>query len=297
MTAAPLPARVDSPRLSHGLRPLARDHDVLLSDVWGVVHNGAERFSPACDALVRFRAGGGTVVLITNAPRPRGPIIEQLDGFGVPREAYDAVVTSGDVTLDLIAEWNGAPAHHIGPPRDLALFDMLEKRPQLVDVEAATHVVCTGLYHDADSPDDYRDVFSRMLGEKLPMICANPDLVVHVGDALLYCAGALAERYQTLGGTAVYAGKPHPPIYARALASAERARGRPIDAARVLCVGDAMRTDIAGAQAAGYASLFLTSGIHRDDFSATDTLTDLAVAQFLDGFRERPDHVADALRW
>jgi HAD superfamily hydrolase (TIGR01459 family) len=269
-----------------GLREIAARYDVVLSDIWGVVHNGRNSFAAATDALANFRRQGGTVVLITNAPRPSGPILSQLDQLNVPREAYDQIVTSGDVTMGLIAARGSAPVHHIGPPRDLSLFEAAAQSagaspPPLVSIDEAEYVLCTGLFDDeCEGPDDYDATFSAMLKRRLPLICANPDLVVQRGDDLIYCAGALAQRYEAMGGAAIYAGKPHPPIYAQALGMARALRGRSIEDARILAIGDAMRTDVAGAVARGIDVLFVTAGIHGEELHGDGPMAAAALEQF-----------------
>ena len=265
-----------------GLSAVAQHYDIILSDIWGVVHDGKAVYADACAALTQFRLAGGTVVLITNAPRPQGPIREQLRHLGVPASAFDDIVTSGDVTLDLIAAQGMAPLHHIGPERDLALFDALARRPtgfrpKLVALEQADYVVVTGLFNDfAETPADYDPALAQMRARNMPMICANPDIVVHVGERLLYCGGAIAQRYQQQGGAPVCAGKPFAPIYARALALAEARRGAPVDRARVLAIGDAFATDIAGAAGQGLDALMVTGGIHRAELHGADGAFDLA---------------------
>jgi len=256
-------------RIIRGLSEIADAYDAVLCDVWGVVHNGDASFPAACDALARFRAKGGAVVLITNAPRPGADVALQLVDLGVPRAAYDALITSGDVTVEMVRAHGAAPVHHIGPERDLNLFEEAAAggvAPRLTDLAGADYVLCTGLFDDdVETVDDYRDTLARMRARSLPFICANPDLVVHRGDKLIYCAGALAQAYEAIGGDVVCAGKPFPPIYKDALTLAEKAAGRPIDRARVLVIGDAMRTDIAGAVDQGLDSLFVSSGIHRHE--------------------------------
>jgi HAD superfamily hydrolase (TIGR01459 family) len=253
------------PRRIAGLGAVASGYDLLLSDIWGVVHNGREHFPAAVDALRRFRAGGGRVVLLTNAPRPHGSVIGQLDGLAVPRDAYDGVVTSGDVAAALILERGGAPLLHLGPDRDLALYDEVERasgraQPR-VAAEEAEFCVCTGLFDDTiETPDDYAATFAIMRARQTPMICANPDIVVHRGEDEVFCAGALAARYAELGGTVIQAGKPYAPIYAMAL----RAAGVAPPKARIAAIGDAMATDIRGALDLGVDAIFVTGGIHRE---------------------------------
>jgi HAD superfamily hydrolase (TIGR01459 family) len=286
-----------------GLSAVADRYDVILSDVWGVLHDGKRAFPGPAAALTRFREGGGTVVLITNAPRPNAPIRAQLDTLGVPRSAYDDIVTSGDSTVALIAARGEGPFHHIGPERDLALMDEVHaktgQRPTLADLHGAAHVVCSGLFDDrTETPDHYEATYAAMRERGIEMICANPDVVVHVGDQLIFCAGALAERYEALGGTVLYAGKPHAPIYDLALSLAARARGREIGASRVLAIGDGMRTDVAGAVRQGLDCLFVTNGIHRDDTGPGDgTLDPVRLAAFLDAAPHRPAYAIPDLAW
>ncbi len=261
----------DKPRLVRridGLAEIASRYDVILCDIWGVLHDGVKAFAPASGALASFRRGGGTVILITNAPRPSAPVRRQLLKLGVSPDAFDDVATSGDVTIGMIAEQIDEPVLHIGPARDLSLFEAAAaaagRAPHLAGLSEAAYALCTGLRDDVvETPEDYEAELEAMLGRSMTMICANPDIVIHRGDTLIYCAGALAARFEAMGGAVVYAGKPYPPIYRRAVALAEKARCRPVESARVLAVGDGMRTDIAGAAQSGLDALFVTHGIHR----------------------------------
>ena len=291
-------------RVVHGLHEIASDYDVLLCDVWGVVHDGKRAFAAATQALTRFRETGGTVVLLTNAPRPNGAVIAQLDALGVPRSAYDDILTSGDATLALIEARGVLPLYHIGPPRDLALFEEIRTRtgrvPRLTPLEEASFAVCTGLFDDrSETPDHYADIFAAMRTRDLDMICANPDMVVHVGDKLFFCSGALAERYEAMGGTVLYAGKPHAPIYQVALRAAAARRGQAIDDGRVLAIGDALRTDVAGARAQGLKCLFVTSGIHRADtlFEGTGEIDRVALDTLLRLSDQMPTAAIAQLTW
>jgi HAD superfamily hydrolase (TIGR01459 family) len=251
-----------------GLSEISERYDLILCDIWGVLHNGVASFAQASDALVSFRRRGGAVVLISNAPRPSAPIARQVLKLGVSPEAFDSVVTSGDVTIGLMQAQAGDQLLHIGPERDLSLLDAVAEatgaRPKLVSLEDAQYVLCTGLRNDeTETLGDYEPELQAMATSDMIMICANPDIVIHRGDTLIYCAGALARRYEDLGGSVIYAGKPHAPIYDRALTVAEQVRGAPIDKPRVLAIGDGMRTDILGATRAGLDVLFVTGGIHR----------------------------------
>ncbi len=251
-----------------GLSEISDRYDAILCDIWGVLHNGVASFALASEALASFRRRGGVVVLITNAPRPSPPVHRQVLRLGVPAEAFDAVVTSGDVTIGLIEERTGDPVLHIGPARDLSLFDAaaeaMGRRPKLVSLQDAQYALCTGLRNDeTEMPDDYEPELRAIASRDMTMICANPDIVIHRGENLIYCAGALARRYEEIGGSVIYAGKPHARIYDRALTLAERALGAPLSKDRVVAIGDGMKTDIAGASRAGLDALLVTQGIHR----------------------------------
>jgi HAD superfamily hydrolase (TIGR01459 family) len=257
-----------SPRLVRGLHELAPDYDVILCDVWGVGHNGIAYFQRATEALARFREKGGTVILLTNAPRPHQTVAAFLDRLGAPHDAYDGIVTAGDVTISLILERGDLPLAYIGPADDVSLFAEAErlagKALRLRRIEDASYVVCIGLDDvERETPADYRPRFDLMLTREMEFICANPDLVVEMGDRLVPCAGALAEAYAAMGGKVIQAGKPYPPIYERALALAAELRGRDINRARILAVGDSIDTDIKGADDLALATLFVTNGIHR----------------------------------
>lgn len=283
-----------------GLRDIAPDYDLILCDVWGVVHDGVTHAPAAADALTRFRATGGRVVLITNAPRPHPTIVPMLDRMGLPRAAYDAIVSSGDVTLDLIVARGAAPVCHLGPARDRSLFSDAEARLRrplpLVGADSAEYVVCTGLFDDADPLDPYQPMLEAMRARDLTMICANPDIVVHVGDRLVYCAGALAENYEKLGGKAIQAGKPHAIIYETALRVAE-SLGAACARERTLAIGDGMFTDMAGAAAQGFDGLFISGGVHRADLHGPGGLDDAACRALARKAGAAPRAWLQALAW
>lgn len=275
---------------------LAAGYDVVLCDVWGVVHNGIAAAPEACDALARFRAGGGTAVLITNAPRPGERVRVILDRLGVPRAAYDGIVSSGDVTRALIVARAGQRVFHIGPERDLPMFEGLDA--PMAALEDADYAVCSGLTDDTvETPQDYHALIERMRARALPMICANPDVVVERGDKLVYCAGAIADLYATAGGDVIYAGKPYRPIYEEALAIAQAARGAPVARERVLAIGDSVRTDLKGAAAFGIDCLFVTAGIHAEELGARDNPEAAALAEIFAAAGVAPKAVMHRLRW
>jgi HAD superfamily hydrolase (TIGR01459 family) len=278
------------------LSTLAPAYDVVLSDVWGVVHNGITAYPEACAALKRFRGRGGTVILVSNSPRPGIPVRLQLDGFGVIREAYDDIVTSGDVTRALLTERPGAKVFHVGPQRDLPIFDGLDIR--FTALEAADCVVCSGLFDDtSETPERYRELLMKIRARGLLMICGNPDVVVERGDRLVYCAGAVADLYATLGGEVIYAGKPHRPIYTEALRMAAKLRGSTPPLARVLAIGDSVRTDLAGAAALPVDCLFVTAGIHAEELGERHDPDLGALAQMFAQAGIRPKAVTMRLVW
>jgi HAD superfamily hydrolase (TIGR01459 family) len=282
--------------------PLAGAYDVVLSDVWGVVHNGVAATPAACAALERFRAGGGTVVLITNAPRPGEVVVRtMLDRLGVPRAAYDGIVSSGDVTRALVAARAGKRLFHIGPPRDLPMFEGLDA--PVAPLESADYAVCSGLTDDTvETPQDYHELIERMRARGLTMICANPDIVVERGDKLVYCAGAVADLYAAAGGEVIYAGKPYRPIYDQALAIAQAARGRrqdggPLEHHRVVAIGDSVRTDLKGAAAFGVDCVFVTAGIHAEELGARDNPSTSALSDIFAAAGLFPKAVMRTLAW
>jgi HAD superfamily hydrolase (TIGR01459 family) len=243
---------------------LAPHYGVLLCDVWGVVHNGVAAYPDPCEALMRARKAGAKVVFITNAPRPNDVVARQIAALGVPRESYDAIVSSGDVTRSVIKERAGQSVFHMGPKRDHEIFTGLDV--EFAPLSSADYVVCSGLNDDdTDTPEDYRASLESMLARKVFMVCGNPDVVVERGDKLVYCAGAVADLYAGMGGEVLYAGKPYRPIYEMALAKAKAAAGKDVALNRVLAIGDSVRTDFTGARGFGVDFLFVMSGIHADE--------------------------------
>jgi HAD superfamily hydrolase (TIGR01459 family) len=261
MTQSSLPSAAPIPLLS-SIEPLAVDATAAwLVDIWGVMHNGVRPFAAACEACERFRQGGGLIVLLSNSPRPRDSVAEQLKSIGVPRASWDVIVSSGDVARALIAAYAGRAIVHLGPERDLGIFAGIDV--ERVGPDRAEAVVCTGLFDDeSETPDDYAATLAACAARDLPMICANPDIAVERGGRLVYCAGALARAYEELGGKVAYAGKPHRPIYQLAFSTLETLRPGSADPARMLAIGDGVHTDIAGAAGVNVRSVFVASGVH-----------------------------------
>jgi HAD superfamily hydrolase (TIGR01459 family) len=274
-----------------GIAGLAKDRHAWIVDIWGVMHNGARAFPAAVDACRQFRATGGTVLLLSNAPRPFPDVVTHLRTLGVPDDAYDGGVTSGDVTRGLMSAEPGRAFLHIGPERDNGLFSGLDVRK--TGAREAEAVLCSGLWDDTrETPDDYVQLFETLIARQLPMICANPDIKVERGDKLIYCAGALAQRYGEMGGQVRYAGKPHLPAYDAAFKRVEELRGVTVPASQMLAIGDGVETDIRGGCAASLDTVMIASGVHLQQGLNSETLHAL--------FEPRdfaPIAAMDALKW
>ncbi len=280
-------------RFVERLRDLVDGVEVVLSDIWGVVHNGLESFPEACAALRSYRDQGGTVILITNAPRPAASVQRQLRKLGVADDTYDAIVSSGDLTRHYVADHPGRKVFWLGPERDNSIYRGLD--PVLAPLEEADYIVCTGLLDDeTESAEDYREMMLKARDRKLTLICANPDIVVERGDRLIYCAGAIAELYREFGGDVIFYGKPHRPIYERAMALALERRGHRVGLDRVLAIGDSVRTDLAGAHGFGIDCLFVTRGIHSEEFEGVDQLDPASVKEL---FGHPPRALMRELKW
>lgn len=267
--------------LIQSLASLGRRYDAVFCDLWGCLHNGKTPFPAAVAALQGFRQRGGKVILLTNAPRPRTSVAAQLDRMGVPRDAWDEIVTSGDATqYALFSGTYGSKVAFIGAPKDEPFFtdlpaDITPTAITRVEMEAAEVLVCTGLADDlTETPEDYRLPLMRARNAGLPMLCANPDIIVDYGDKRLWCAGALAQEYEAMGGRALYFGKPHPPVY-------DLARRRLAEMGcrdpQILCIGDGVHTDIQGGMAEGLDTLFVTGGISVAEFGPDADNPDLGL--------------------
>lgn len=289
--ATAVPAEIP---LIASIAPLAAASDAWLVDIWGVMHNGVAPFLAAADACRAFRESGGTVLLLSNAPRPAASVVEQLRRIGVPDDAYDAVLTSGDAARSMIAAYAGRPVLHIGPERDLPLFAGLGVVFGALD--AAEAVICTGLADDeTETPETYGALLAAARARALPMICANPDLKVERGGKIVWCAGGVAGAYAALGGAVTYAGKPHAPIYDAADGVIARLRGGvTVPRSRLLAIGDGIKTDILGASAAGIRSVYIASGVHLAPGAMLDAA---AVADLVAGITPAPIAAMSALAW
>ena len=260
--------------LIRALSELSGRYDALFCDLWGCVHDGQQAYPAAIAALRAFRGTGGVVALLTNAPRPSDDVITGFARLGIPADAFDLVVSSGDAAAEaLAAGMVGQQVYHIGPAKDDSLF-RLAPTVERVALRDATGIVCTGPFHEeTEVPADYRATFLLAQSMGLKLLCANPDLVVDLGERRIYCAGALAQLYEQMGGESLYFGKPHPPVYQLAR---NRLAGRGIEDDRILCIGDGIGTDIAGAMAEGLDSLFVTGGLAAAEFGPNPLAPDPA---------------------
>jgi HAD superfamily hydrolase (TIGR01459 family) len=277
------------------LKEIGSRYRAWLVDIWGVMHNGHSAFPPAAAATRAFRQAGGIVVLLSNSPRPSPEVQAQLREFGVPDEAYDATVTSGDLTRHELGKYEGARVFHLGPERDRPIFAGLDVT--LSDWQEADVMVCSGPFNDeVETPDDYVDLFRELAARKLPMICANPDQLVERGQRLIYCAGALATAYEKAGGKVVYAGKPYVPVYDLALETIARLAGSDVSKDLVLAVGDGVNTDIAGAGNFGIDAVFVASALHAPG-EGGDALDAPHVAELFAETPRWPIAATHALDW
>ncbi len=284
----------DRPKTIVSLDEISGCYAAILCDVWGVLHNGVTHFEAAAAALSAARERGLAVVMVTNSPRPHQGVVTQFDTIGVPEAAWDRVVTSGDVTRDLVSA-GPRRIFHLGPERDFGLFEGLDV--ELVEEFEASSVVCTGLFDDdIETPDDYAEMLSRLRARNLPMVCANPDIMVERGERIVWCAGALARDYAQIGGRTLIAGKPHAPIYAAAMKAAGDVLGRELRREEALAIGDGMLTDIKGASDNGIDVLYVSGGVHARDYGHPDDPEPEKLQAFLDRHGYHPVAMMTKLR-
>ena len=253
-------------RIIASLDEVAGDYDAILCDLWGCFHNGIAVYPAAVQACQRFRATGGSVVLLTNAPRPAHSVERLLNRMEAPRDSWDAIVSSGGACQSAIAEGTfGERIAYVGPARDLHMLTDLGR--EAVPEEEADAILLTGLRDDmTETPDDYAEEIARWAARRVPVLCANPDIVVDRGDQRLWCAGAIARGVEEAGGHVVWYGKPHAPVYDRCRSVLADLRGGPLADARILAIGDGIGTDVPGGIAAGFDVAFVTGGLSSADF-------------------------------
>ncbi len=287
------------PQLLPGLSAVASDYDAVFCDIWGVIHNGRQHFPPAYEALKRFKAEHGPVILISNSPRPNDNLTAQLASLGIFDDGFSAVISSGDATREYLKQFApSGPAWRIGDPREQALYDGID-----IDLggtpQTATFISCSSPYDDErDTLERYRADFEIAAARKLVMICANPDKVVQRGDKIIMCAGSLADLYVSLGGEVVMAGKPYAPIYELCYGALETLTGKPHDKRRILAIGDGLPTDVLGANGQGLDLVFIAAGIHAlEAVDDSGKLDPLLLKKLLDAQAAEAKYVAEALRW
>lgn len=287
------------PPVIDGARDLLQGYDVVFCDIWGVVHDGITVHDSAQSALRRFRDSGGIVILVSNAPVPKAQVARTLDDMAFSRNAWDDIVSSGDIALRHVAEAGYERLYGVGPrDRDSGLFNALSTA--LTDVvHEAQAVICSGLNdHRNEVAEDYDWLFHAALERRLPFVCANPDVIVGVGDTYQLCAGALGDRYATLGGEVFWAGKPHANAYQAAHDAARRINGMPLDGMRTLVIGDSVRTDLTGARNVGLDALFIAGGIHRDEVMPAGRIIDSQLARMFEADGAPPAVAAmEQLAW
>lgn len=270
------------------LASISQNYDALFVDLWGCLHNGIEPFVDAVEALREYN---GTVLLLTNSPRPNTGVAPQLEQIGVPAEIYDGIVSSGDSAQFAMASGVvGRKVHHLGPERDLGFFEGIDV--ERVPLEQAEGIVCTGLFDDrSETPDDYRLTILTGVNSGLKLLCANPDIAVDVGNQRIYCAGAIAQAYSEAGGESLYFGKPHPPIYQLAFKRLREIAGHTIEPERILCIGDGINTDIRGGMAENLDTLFITGGLAASEISHEDGPDAAELERFLKSHQLSPTYV------
>ena len=303
MTPPTAPARdtQPTPPAIRGVRDLVDRHDAFILDLWGCVHNGVQPFPGVLDALRRLKAAGKRVLMLSNAPRRASVIVGQLErNFGIGADLYSAVLTSGEVTWQALKRRDdpqhtslGTRCLHIGPERDLGMFEG-NGLVRVTDVEAAEFILATGPNDDNLDVPAHEPILRAACARKLSMVCANPDLEVIRGETRLVCSGAIAARYEELGGQVIYHGKPHAVTYRVALDTL----GKP-DARRVVCVGDGLRTDILGANRAGLPSAFIPGGIHDAELGIAmgEAPAAAPLAALLTRLGAAPTYILPELRW
>jgi HAD superfamily hydrolase (TIGR01459 family) len=284
-------------RVLKGLSEIADSFDLVLMDLWGCVHDGVKPYPAALDCLARLKDAGKAVAILSNAPRRASEVEAKLTEMGIDRALYSSIYTSGEETWkylktrpDGLGQRLGRRVYAIMPDRDEGILEGLQLE-RVDDVSAASFVLVTGIEDVKTSAKDFDPVLRVALKNSLPMLCANPDLLVHRGGVEEICAGAIAERYESLGGRAVYHGKPHGKIYDAIFKAQGAAR------ARVIGVGDSYRTDIRGVQDAGGKGMLVAGGIHRAELLYAAKIEPKFLRELNKSFATIPDFALPLLAW
>jgi len=258
-------------------KQISNQYKSVFCDLWGCLHNGKESFQKSLDALLNFKKNGGIVILLTNSPRPSETVKKQIEHLGIAKFYFDEIVTSGDAAqLALFSGEFGKNIFHIGTKHDLSFFEIRPKllstpiNVNLVDISKASSIVCTGLFNNlVEQPSDYDEIIFEGISRQLPFLCANPDIQVDFGHQRLWCAGAIAENYEKSGGTSLYFGKPHKPVYDLALKKLHEINPT-VSKSEIICIGDGILTDILGGISYGLDTLFVTGGLSDQDTGTTN---------------------------
>jgi len=291
-------------RILQSFAEVSATYDLALVDLWGCVHNGEVIYPAAEAALIAYRKAGGRVILVTNAPRPEAGVRARLQDMGLSPDAYDAIATSGDAAQQgMLMGAVGTKVWHLGPDKDDGFFtdlpDWAYARPAIerVSFDEAEGIVCTGPFEElTETPEDYRGRFLAAKARGMKLLCANPDIVVDYGETRIYCAGALAQLYDQMGGESLYFGKPYPPIYDLARRHAQKL-GLAFAEDRVIAIGDGIQTDVKGGMAEGVDTLFITGGLAADEFGPdVEQPEQAALDAWLAGEGQSPTYAIGRLR-
>jgi HAD superfamily hydrolase (TIGR01459 family) len=273
------------PPMLQGLGPAPYDGFIL--DLWGVVHDGVAPFPAAIDALLQIKKSGRQAWLLSNAPRRVSVITERLSDMGIGSHLYDGLMTSGEASHlalagGLLQKW-GRKCFHMGAAKDNSILVGLDV-DVVQDIGDAEFILNSLAVDAVEGIASLEPLLVTAAERNIPMLCANPDMIVHVGERLLLCAGSSAEMYEKMGGNVTYFGKPHRDVYSHVFKSMQGAK-------RILAVGDSMVTDIRGAVGAGVDSALVVSGIHREEYA------NIREKNFLAGYIFAPTYLMDHLRW
>lgn len=284
------------------LSEISTNYDALFVDLWGCVHNGVTAYPEAVAALQAYRKKGGIVVLVTNSPKPRAGVAEQLSQFGVPDDAYDTIATSGDSARSAMFRGTvGQKVYFMGEwQRDAGFFEplsLLENPVEItrVPLDEAEGIVCCGPFDTMADPDVNRADFLYAKQKGMKLLCANPDIVVDRGEVREWCAGALAKLFTEMGGESLYFGKPHPPIYDLARRRLQ-AIDQNIEDSQILAIGDGPHTDISGGMGEGIDTLFITGGLARAETRTTNQPEAAALAAYIEREQVNPTYSIGQLR-
>lgn len=262
-------------------------YDGFILDLWGVVHDGVAPFPAAIDALLQIKKTGKKAWLLSNAPRRVSVIAQRLSDMGISPHLYDGLMTSGEashlaLSSSLLQKW-GRKCFHMGAAKDNSILVGLDV-DVVQNITDADFILNSAAVDAAEGVAQYESLLATAAKLGIPMLCANPDMIVHVGERLLFCAGTTADMYERMDGSVTYFGKPHRDVYSRVLENMQGTK-------RILAVGDSMVTDIRGAVGAGIDSALVVSGIHREEYAK------ISEKNFLAGYIFTPTYLMDHLRW